>query len=415
MKDLDTIVTEIDLEAQAYFDQLGPVEFANHTKVLNAFNEAKVSSYHLRETTGYGYDDHGRDTMELVFARVFGAEKALVRGQIISGTHAIALCLFGILRPGDRLLAVQGKPYDTLDKIIGAHASAEGSLTQMGVIYRELALLPDSEIDWQELDNELKQPVKMVMLQRSCGYSLRPSLDMPSLRKLCQFIKKRRPETVIFVDNCYGELVEATEPLENGADIIAGSLIKNPGGGLAPTGGYVAGRESLVDLSANRLTAPGIGADVGPSMGWLRMFYQGLYLAPHLVMEALRGAIWGALFFSRLGFDVYPAPNALRTDIIQAVVLGSAPRLEAFCRGVQAASPVDSHVVPIPAAIPGYGHPVIMAAGTFVQGASLEFTADAPLREPYAAYFQGGLSLNYIKIGLRRAAKEIRLCGGEDR
>lgn len=413
MKDLDKIAEDIDREAQKYFEQLAPVESANHAKVLNAFNEARVSSYHLRETTGYGYDDDGRDTLDQVFARVFGAEKALVRGQIISGTHAIALCLFGILRPGDRLLAVQGKPYDTLDKIIGAHAAAEGSLAQMGVVYRELALLPDNEIDWQGLDNELKQPVKMVMLQRSCGYSFRPSLDMPSLRKLCRFIKERRPETVIFVDNCYGELVETTEPLENGADLIAGSLIKNPGGGLAPTGGYVAGREKLVDMSANRLTAPGIGADAGPSMGWLRMFYQGLYLAPHLVMEALRGAIWGALFLNRLGYEVYPAPDAVRTDIIQAVVLGSAPRLEAFCRGVQGASPVDSHVAPVPAALPGYGHPVIMAAGTFVQGASLEFTADAPLREPYAAYFQGGLSLYYTKIGLQRAAMEILLSGGE--
>ncbi len=413
MKNLDTIVSEVDREAQVYFEQLDPLEFANHKKVLNAFNEAKVSSYHLRDTTGYGYDDDGRDTMELVFARVFGAEKALVRGQIVSGTHAIALCLFGILRPGDRLLAVQGKPYDTLEEIIGAHACAEGSLTQLGVSYRELELLPNGGIDWQGLDKELSHPVKMVMLQRSCGYSLRPSLDMVSLRKICQFVKKRSPETIIFVDNCYGELVEATEPLENGADIMAGSLIKNPGGGLAPTGGYVAGRERLVDMSANRLTAPGIGADIGPSMGWLRMFYQGLYLAPHLVMEALRGAIWGALFFHRLGFEVYPAPNALRTDIIQAVVLGSAPRLEAFCRGVQAASPVDSHVVPVPASIPGYGHPVIMAAGTFVQGASLEFTADAPLREPYAAYFQGGLSLYYTKIGLQRAVEEVMLGGGE--
>lgn len=412
MKDLERIAEDTDREAQKYFDQLAPVESANHAKVLNAFNDARVSSYHLRETNGYGYDDAGRDTMDLVFARVFGAEKALVRGQIISGTHAIALCLFGILRPGDRLLAVQGKPYDTLDKIIGVHAVAEGSLTQMGVIYSELSLLPDNEIDWQGLDNELKKPVRMIILQRSCGYSLRPSLDMPSLRRLCRFIKQRRPETIIFVDNCYGELVEVTEPLENGADIIAGSLIKNPGGGLAPTGGYVAGREKLVDMSANRLTAPGIGADAGPSIGWLRMFYQGLYLAPHLVMEALRGAIWGALFFNRLGYKVYPVPDAPRTDIIQALVLGSPACLEAFCRGVQSASPVDSHVAPVPASIPGYGHPVIMAAGTFVQGASLEFTADAPFREPYAAYFQGGLSLYYTKIGLKRAAMEIMLNGG---
>ena len=413
MKDLEQAAAAADREARAYFAELTPVETANHTKVLNAFNEARVSAYHLKETTGYGYDDDGRDTLDQVFARVLGAEKALVRGQIISGTHAIALGLFGVLRPGDRLLAVQGKPYDTLDKIIGAHAAGEGSLTQMGVIYRELALLPDHEIDWAGLDMELQQPVKMVMLQRSCGYSLRPALDMPALRKICLFIKQRRPETIIFVDNCYGELVETTEPLENGADLMAGSLIKNPGGGLAPTGGYVAGRADLVDLSANRLTAPGIGADAGPSLGWLRMFYQGLYLAPHLVMEALRGAIWGALFLSRLGYEVYPDPAAARADIIQAVILRSAPRLKAFCRGIQSASPVDSHVVPVPASLPGYGHQVIMAAGTFVQGASLEFTADAPLREPYAVYFQGGLSWYYTRIGLMRAAREIFLTNGE--
>lgn len=411
MKDLELMAGEVDREAGPYFAKLASVEFANHSKVLSAFNEARVSSYHLKETTGYGYDDDGRDTLDEVFARVFGAERALVRGQIVSGTHAIALCLYGILKPGDTLAAVQGKPYDTLDKIIGVHEPAEGSLTQLGIRYRELDLLPNGEIDLDGLDEVLKEPVKMVMVQRSCGYSLRPSMRMADLRRLCRFIKQRRPETIVFVDNCYGELVEATEPPENGADLIAGSLIKNPGGGLAPTGGYVAGRKDLVGMAANRLTAPGIGVEVGPSLGWQRLFYQGLYLAPHLVMEALRGAIWGALFFSRLNFDVFPAPGAHRTDIIQALKLGSAGRLEAFCRGIQAASPVDSHVAPVPAPLPGYGHPVIMAAGTFVQGASLEFTADAPVREPYAVFFQGGLSLHYTKIGLLRAAGEILRTG----
>lgn len=412
MKKLETMAVEVDREAAAFFKALEPVESVNHHKVLRAFNEARVSTYHMKETNGYGYDDDGRDTLEEVFARVFGAEKALVRGQIVSGTHAIALCLYGILRPGDLLLTVQGKPYDTLDRIIGVHSPAEGSLAQLGIGYRELDLLPGGDIDLDGLEKMLREPVKMVLVQRSCGYSLRPSIKMQELRLLCRFIKQRRPETIIFVDNCYGELVEATEPTENGADIVAGSLIKNPGGGLAPTGGYVAGRAHLVDMAANRLTAPGIGADVGPSLGWQRLFYQGLYLAPHLVMEALRGAIWGALFFRRLGFEVYPEPDDGRSDIIQALLLGTPERLEAFCRGVQAASPVDSHVAPVPAPIPGYEHPVIMAAGTFVQGASLEFTADAPLREPYAVYYQGGLSLHYTKIGLVRAAREIMSTGG---
>lgn len=407
MKDLQSIAAEIDDIAEEIYRELVPVELANHCKVLNAFREARVSSYHLRGSTGYGYDDDGREALEKVFARVFGAEAALVRGQIVSGTHAIALCLYGILRPGDQLLAVQGKPYNTLDKIIGARVESEGSLTGMGVHYRQVDLLPSGELDWISIDAALRQPVKMVLVQRSCGYSTRPSLNMDELEKVCRFVKQRQPEAIIFVDNCYGEFVEASEPPEHGADIMAGSLIKNPGGGLAPTGGYVAGRKKLVEMAAQRLTAPGIGAEVGPTLGWQQQFFQGFYLAPHMVMEALRGAIWGALFFQKLGFEVYPAPLDRRTDIIQAVVLGSAERLQAFCQGVQSASPVDSHVAPVPSPIPGYNHPVIMAAGTFVQGASLEFTADAPVKEPYVVYFQGGLSMMYTRLGLLAAAREI--------
>lgn len=407
MRDLSQIAAEVDQQVQEIYRGLEPVEFANHRKVINAFKEARVSSHHLRGSTGYGYDDDGRETLERVFAQIFGTEDALVRGQIVSGTHAIALCLYGILNPGDLLLTVQGKPYDTLEKIIGFKDKPAGSLTGMGIRYRQIELLPGGGLDWESIELALKQPVKMVLIQRSCGYSTRPSLNMAGLKKLCRFIKSRQPETIIFVDNCYGEFVEDTEPPENGADIIAGSLIKNPGGGLAPTGGYVAGKRNLVELAANRLTAPGIGADVGPTLGWQRLFFQGLYLAPHLVMEALRGAIWGALLFKKLGFDVLPSPDEPRTDIIQAVILKSAERLEAFCRGVQGASPVDSHVTPVPSPIPGYSHPVIMAAGTFVQGASLEFTADAPIREPFAAYYQGGLSLVYTKIGLLAAAREV--------
>lgn len=407
MKGLSQIVAEVDRQVQELYLRLEQVELANHHKVINAFQKARVSSHHLKGSTGYGYDDDGRETLEKVFARIFGTEDALVRGQIVSGTHAIALCLYGILNPGDLLLTVQGKPYDTLEQIIGIGENPAGSLTGMGVRYKQIELLPDGTFDWASIELALKQPVKMVLVQRSCGYSTRPSLNMAGLQKLCRFIKSRQPETIIFVDNCYGEFVEDTEPPENGADIIAGSLIKNPGGGLAPTGGYVAGKRNLVELAANRLTAPGIGTDVGPTLGWQRLFFQGLYLAPHLVMEALRGAIWGALLYQKLGFVVLPSPNEPRTDIIQAIILKSPERLEAFCRAVQSASPVDSYVTPVPSSIPGYTHPVIMAAGTFIQGASLEFTADAPVREPFAVYYQGGLSHMYTKIALLATAREV--------
>lgn len=410
MKDLTSIATVVDEKVKMIFQKLEPIEFANHSKVLESYREMRVSSYHLNGSTGYGYDDDGRDTLEKVYAKIFSAEDALVRGQIVSGTHAIALCLYGILRSGDHLLALQGKPYDTLDKLIGIQGDSEGSLVDMGIKYSQLDLLSDNEIDWQTLDDVLKKPVKMVLVQRSCGYSLRPALNMADLDNLCQFIKQRQPETIVFVDNCYGEFVEPSEPIENGADIIAGSLIKNPGGGLAPTGGYVVGKQKLVQLAANRLTAPGIGADVGPVLGWQRQFFQGLFLAPLMVMQALRSAIWGALFFQELGFEVYPAPEQPRSDIIQAIYLNSPERLQAFCKGIQEASPIDSHVLPVPSSLPGYNHSVIMAAGTFVQGASLEFTADAPLREPYVVYFQGGLSLNYAKIGFVTAAQETLRC-----
>lgn len=410
LKELVLVTEKINQQADAIYRSIEPTEMANHSKVINAFRQSKVSAFHLGGSTGYGYDDAGREKLEEVFCQVFQTEAALVRGQIVSGTHAIALCLYGILKSGDRLLTVQGKPYDTLDNIIGYHTNNEGSLVSMGVRCHQIELLDNGSLDWERLDEALRQPLKMVLIQRSCGYSLRPSLNMAELGKLCAFIKARQTDTVIFVDNCYGEFVEESEPPENGADIIAGSLIKNPGGGLAPTGGYVAGKRKLVELAANRLTAPGIGAEVGPTLGWQRLFFQGFYLAPHLVMEALRGAIWAALFFKELGFEVFPLPEARRTDIVQAVILKTSERVEAFCRGIQGASPVDNHVTPVPAPLPGYGHQVIMAAGTFIQGASLEFTADAPMREPYAVYFQGGLSHNYTKIGLVEAAREVLRC-----
>lgn len=407
MKDLNDIVEKIDHKARELYQDLTSTEYINHNKVLQAFQEARISSHHLNGSTGYGYDDDGREALEKVYARIFGAEEALVRGQIVSGTHAIALCLYGNLKAGDLLLSVQGTPYDTLEKIIGARENTPGSLTDAGVQYQQIELLPDGHLDWQKIDTALQQQVKMVLVQRSCGYSTRPSLNMAELKKLCHFIKQRTPDTIIFVDNCYGEFVEPTEPTENGADLVAGSLIKNPGGGIAPTGGYVAGKTRLVNNAATRLTAPGLGADLGPSLGWQRLFFQGLYYAPHVVMEALRGSIWGSLLFRELGFKVFPAPEDHRTDIIQAVVLNSPRSLEQFCRNVQLNSPVDSYVTPVPAPMPGYSHPVIMAAGTFIQGASLEFTADAPVREPFVVFFQGGISHTYTKIILLAAAREI--------
>lgn len=405
---LEKLAQEVDKKLDYLYEKVDKLAYLNHKKVLDAFQKVKVSDYHFKGTTGYGYHDPGREALEELYTRIFKTEAALVRGQIVSGTHALAICLYGLLRPGDELLFLQGRPYDTLEEIIGTRrGDSPGSLREMGVRYRQVDLTSGGKINCEAVKSEVSRKTKLVLLQRSCGYSRKPPLSVGDMEKIIKSIKTKNSDTLILVDNCYGEFVETREPTEVGADLAAGSLIKNPGGGLAPTGGYIVGKKKLVEMAASRWTAPGIGRDVGPVFEWQRLFFQGLFLAPHFVAEALKGAIFTARFFEELGFQVYPRYDCERTDIIQAVELGSRELLVAFCRGVQKGSPVDSHVRPEPWDMPGYDHQVVMAAGTFIQGASLELTADGPLRPPYVAFMQGGLSKEYVKLGVISAAQEV--------
>ena len=409
--ELFNLAEAVEEEVQPYYRRIEEVARKNHQRVLSAFQEVRVSEFHLRGSSGYGYGDAGRKALDELFARCFQAEAALVRSQIVSGTHAIALCLFGVLRPGDELLFVQGLPYDTLQEVIGTRGNAPGSLKELGVTYRQVDLLPDGQLDAAAIESALGPRTRVVLLQRSRGYSLHPSLGVEEMGGLIAAIKKKCPRAVVVVDNCYGEFVEELEPTAVGADLVAGSLIKNPGGGLAPTGGYVAGRREYVEMAAARLTAPGLGGEVGASPDYQRLFFQGLFMAPHVVAEALKGAVFAARLFERLGFKVTPRAQEKRTDIVQAILLGSPQRLVAFCQGLQQASPVDSHVLPQPVDMPGYGDRVIMAAGTFVQGSSIELSADAPMREPYAVYLQGGLSKEYVRLAVISAARAVLAVG----
>jgi len=378
---------------------------ANQVKVLQAFQAAKVADIHFAASTGYGYGDIGREKIEEVFARTFRTEAALVRAQIVSGTHAIACGLFGALRPGARLIAAAGTPYDTLRQVI---AGPPGSLAEWGVAYEEVALHPDGSVDLQRLTHAVTDVDHgVVFIQRSRGYSLRPSLTVAEIGRIIDVCKGVNPHITCLVDNCYGEFVEELEPSEVGADIICGSLIKNPGGGVASTGGYVAGRRDLVERAAARLVAPGIGTEVGPNHGVNRSFLQGFFLAPHVTGEALRGAQFTAALFATLGFRVRPAYDAVRTDLVQAVELGTAAGLIAFCEAVQRSGPVDAHVRPEPWDMPGYTDQVIMAAGTFVQGSSIELSADGPVRPPYTAYLQGGLTAEHVLWSAVNAARVL--------
>lgn len=408
---LDLLSEEVEKEVQPVYRSIEKTALKNHAKVLEAFRRARVSDFHLKGSTGYGYGDRGREALEEVYAGVFRAEAALVRGQIVSGTHAIALCLYGVLRPGDELLSVQGEPYDTLGEMIGFRGDAYGSLKDMGVIYKQVDPLIGGGINYAGVGQALGDRTKMVMLQRSRGYHWGPSLGIAEMREIIHYIRQRKADAIIFVDNCYGEFVEEEEPIEAGADLVAGSLIKNPGGGVAPTGGYVAGRSKYVEMASNRWSAPGIGAEVGPSAEYQRLLFQGLFLAPHIVAEALKGAVFAARLFEKLGFEVLPGYDEARSDIVQALGLGTPARMLAFCRGLQGASPVDSHVRPEANAMPGYGDPVVMAAGTFIQGASLELSADGPIRPPYAVYLQGGLSKEYVRLAVLSAAREVLKSG----
>ena len=407
MNDKITVLAEeVEREVAGVYRRIEAVALANHKKILNAFHACRVSEFHFKGSTGYGYGDTGRDVLDRVFALVFGTEAALVRPQIVSGTHALALALFGLCRPGDVLVAV-GRPYDTLERVIGIREPVPGSLAEWGVKYRQTALGADGKPDETALLAALDRNVRVVLIQRSGGYDWRPALTADDMARLIALIKGRLPGVRVVVDNCYGEFTETREPGELGADLVCGSLIKNPGGGLAPTGGYLAGSEECVALAADRLTAPGLGRHVGACPEGLRLLYQGLYLAPHFVAEALKGAVFAARLLERLGYEVLPGYADRRADIVQAVRLGTPERVLAFCRGIQKASPVDAYVAPEPVPLPGYTDGVVMAAGTFVQGASLELTADAPVREPYAVFLQGGLSREYVKLGVLSAVREV--------
>ncbi len=399
------IATEEEIQQQ--FTKINDIREFNQYKVLSSMQKNRLSDTHFNYSTGYGYGDVGREAIDKIYADIFEAEDALVRPHIVSGTHALSICLYGILRPGDELLAVTGKPYDTLDNIIGIEKVLPGSLKEFGVQYSQVDLTPEGKINYNEITKKINSKTKLVLIQRSTGYSWRPSLSLEDIEYTIKFIKIINPNIVCMVDNCYGEFIDFKEPTEVGADIIAGSLIKNPGGGIAPTGGYVAGKKHLVEMAADRLIAPGIGKECGATLGVNRLFFQGLFLAPHIVSEALKGAVFCSRLFEKLGFEVNPGFTSSRSDIIQAVKFGSREALIAFCQGIQKGSPVDSFVNPEPWDMPGYNDQVIMAAGGFVQGSSIELSADAPLRPPYIAYLQGGLTYDHAKIGVIYALQNL--------
>lgn len=388
------------------FDEIDENAEYNQLKVIHAMQECSVSEACLSGTTGYGYNDLGRDTLESVYASVFHTEAALVRPQITCGTHALALALMSNLRPGDELLSPVGKPYDTLEEVIGIRPS-KGSLREYGISYKQVDLLPDGAFDYEGIRNAINAKTKLVTIQRSKGYQTRPTLSVTKIGELIHFIKEIKPDVICMVDNCYGEFVEIIEPTDVGADMVVGSLIKNPGGGLAPIGGYIAGKEECVENAAYRLTSPGLGKEVGASLGVLSSFYQGLFLAPTVTANALKGAIFAANIYERIGFPVIPDGTESRHDIIQAVTLGSSEGVIAFCQGIQAAAAVDSFVNPEPWDMPGYDSKVIMAAGAFVSGSSIELSADGPIASPYAVYFQGGLTFPHAKLGIMKSLQNL--------
>lgn len=401
------LVRKLEGELAAVFATAGEVAYDNQIKVLEAFRELKIREQHFHGSSGYGYDDRGRDDLERLYALVFKAEDAIVRAQIVSGTHAISACLFGLLRPGDELLALTGAPYDTLQHVIGAAERRRGTLCERGIKYEEVALDHAGGVDFLAVERRLQSAPRMVLIQRSRGYSLRPAIDMEALRRLIATVRAGAPHCIILVDNCYGEFTEWEEPIELGADIIAGSLIKNPGGGLAPGGGYICGRGDLIAEVAAHLTAPGLGKALGASSGANRQLYQGLFSAPHVVLQALKSSILLARVFSELGYEALPRWDAKRSDIVQAVCLGEAEKLLRFVRTVQRYSPVDSDVQPEFARLPGYDDEVVMAAGTFIQGASIELSADAPRREPYCVFWQGSLSYEHSRYVVSRLVDEF--------
>ena len=394
-------------ELKPRFAEIDNIAEINQLKVLKALQDCKVSEACLLGTTGYGYNDIGRDTLEEVYAKVFHTEDALVRPQITCGTHALALALMSNLRPGDELLSPVGKPYDTLEEVIGIRES-KGSLKEYGISYSQVDLLPDGNFDYENIAKAINEKTKLVTIQRSKGYQTRPTLSVSRIGELISFIKNIKPDVICMVDNCYGEFVETIEPTDVGADMVVGSLIKNPGGGLAPIGGYIAGKKECVENAAYRLTSPGLGKEVGASLGILSSFYQGLFLAPTVTAGALKGAIFAANLFERAGFSVVPNSTESRHDIIQAVTFGTPEGVVSFCEGIQKAAPIDSFVTPEPWDMPGYDSKVIMAAGAFVSGSSIELSADGPIKPPYAVYFQGGLTWQHAKFGILTAYQSVK-------
>lgn len=405
-KEVMDVGNKIEQELLPRFQAFDKTAEYNQLKVLHAMQKNRVSDGCFNYASGYGYNDQGRDTLEQVYADTFHTESALVRPQITCGTHALALALAANLRPGDELLSPVGKPYDTLEEVIGIRPS-KGSLAEYGITYRQVELLEDGFFDYPAIEKAINEKTKLVTIQRSKGYQTRPSYSVGKIGELIAFVKKIKPDVICMVDNCYGEFVETIEPSDVGADMIVGSLIKNPGGGLAPIGGYVAGRSELIENCAYRLTSPGLGKEVGASLGVMQSFYQGFFLAPTVVCSALKGAVFAANLYERLGYGVIPNGSGSRHDIIQAVELGTPEGVIAFCKGVQAAAPVDSFVTPEPWAMPGYDSDVIMAAGAFVQGSSIELSADGPIKPPYAVYFQGGLTWPHAKLGILQSLQHL--------
>jgi cystathionine beta-lyase family protein involved in aluminum resistance len=397
---LHPLVKEVEIQVRSIHQEIEERMDMNQFRVLKSFQNHRVSDSHFIPTTGYGYDDHGRDTLEKIYAEVFGGEAGLVRPQIISGTHAISIALFGVLRPGDELLYITGKPYDTLEEIVGIRGSGIGSLKEFGISYQSVSLTDEGRVNLEEVAKQIKPTTKMIGIQRSKGYATRPSFTIDEIGEMIRFVKEIKSDVVVFVDNCYGEFVESLEPCHVGADLIAGSLIKNPGGGIAKTGGYIVGKQKWVEACSYRMTSPGIGAEAGASLYSLQEMYQGFFLAPHVVGQALKGAVFTAAILEKLGMNSEPKWNTKRTDLIQSIQFDDRDKMVAFCQAIQYASPINSHVTPYPSYMPGYEDDVIMAAGTFIQGASIELTADGPIRPPFVAYVQGGLTYSHVKMAI---------------
>lgn len=403
---LDAISTA-EAQVSHIFTNLDDIMAFNQYKVLDVFQKCKISDMHFAWNTGYGYDDPGREALERTYAMLFKTDAALVRPTIVNGTHALSLTLSGILRPGDELIYCTGAPYDTLEEVIGIRGEGKGSLAEYGVTYKQVELKEDGTIDFEELKKAITPKTKLMTVQRATGYGWRKAITIPEIEEWANFVKSINPEIICMADNCYGEFLDTKEPTEVGVDVVAGSLIKNPGGGLALTGGYIAGRADLIEKISYRMTAPGIGGECGLTFGQTRTMFQGLFIAPKTVNGAVKGAILCAKVFENLGYEVCPKPEDQRSDIIEAVKLESAEAVVAFCEGIQAAAPIDSHVKPIPWAMPGYEDNVVMAAGAFVQGSSIELSADAPIREPYIVYFQGGLTYEHSKFGVIKALQVL--------